>query len=135
MHIAQRRLVAGVIAAIDGSGLHPGHLAVLGALTDRGAMSQRRLGELTRVEKSSMVLFLDALEEGGWVRRVRDPEDRRAHIVEITRNGAARFAKLSVKLKAAQDRFLEPLRPSEREQLVDLLTRLGSDGAGDGEAK
>jgi DNA-binding MarR family transcriptional regulator len=135
MHVAQRRLGQGVIGAIKGSGLHPGHLAVLGALTDRGPMSQRRLTELTLIEKSSMVLFLDALEEGGWVRRVRDPEDRRAHIVETTRDGAARFAKLGVKLKAVQDRFLARLSPSERERLVDLLTRLGSDEPGDGEAK
>jgi DNA-binding MarR family transcriptional regulator len=127
MHVAQRRLGQGVIAAIEGSGLHPGHLAVLGALTDRGPMSQRRLTELTLIEKSSMVLFLDALEKGGWVRRVRDPEDRRAHIVEITRDGAARFAKLGVKLEAVQDRFLARLSPSERELLVNLLTRLGSD--------
>src|SRR6266542_1821887 len=127
MHIARRRLVEGVIAAIEGSALHPGHLAVLGALTDRGAMSQRRLSELTHVEKSSMVLFLDALEDAGWVRRVRDPDDRRAHIVEITRDGAARFAKLGVKLKAVQDRFLARLSPSERECLVDMLARLGSD--------
>lgn len=117
-----------MIAAIEGSGLHPGHLAVLGALTDRGSMSQRQLSELTLVEKSSMVLFLDALEEGGWVRRVRDPGDRRAHIVEMTRDGAVRFASLGVKLKAVQDRFLAPLKPAERERLIDLLTRLGSNG-------
>src|SRR4051794_17871501 len=133
MHLAQRRLGQGVIAAIDGSGLHPGHLAVLGALTDRGPMSQRRLSELTLIEKSSMVLFLDALEDGRWVRRVSDPEDRRAHIVEITRDGAARFAKLGVKLKTVQDRFLARLSPADRERLVDLLTRLGADEPGDGE--
>ena len=127
MHVAQRRLGAGVIAAIEGSGLHPGHLAVLGALTDRGPMSQRRLSELTLIEKSSMVLFLDALEEGGWVRRVRDPDDRRAHIVEMTKDGAERFASLGVKLKAVQNRFIARLSPSEQEQLIELLIRLGSD--------
>jgi len=135
MHVAQRRLGQHVIGAIEGSGLHPGHLAVLGALTDRGPMSQRLLAELTLIEKSSMVLFLDTLEEGGWVRRVRDPEDRRAHIVEITRDGAVWFGRLGLKLKAVQDRFLAQLSPLERERLVDLLTRLGSDEAEDGEVK
>ena len=129
MHVAQRRLGQSVIAAIEGSGLHPGHLAVLGALTDRGPMSQRQLSELTLIEKSSMVLFLDALEEGGWVQRIRDPDDRRAHIVGITQEGAARFASLGVKLKAVQDSFLAPLKLAERDCLIDLLTRLGADGA------
>lgn len=127
MHVARSRLGELVMAAIDGSGLHPGHLGVLGALTDRGPMSQRQLSELTLIEKSSMVLFLDLLEQGGWVRRARNSADRRAHIVEMTPEGAARFAELGVKLKAVQDRFIAPLSPSEQEQLVDLLTRLGSD--------
>jgi DNA-binding MarR family transcriptional regulator len=126
MHLARVRLGEGVAATIEGSGLHPGHLGVLGALTDAGPMNQRRLSELTLIEKSSMVLFLDTLEEGGWVRRVRDPADRRAHIVEITEEGAARFTSLAVKLKALQDRFLAPLDQSERDLLVDLLSRLGS---------
>jgi DNA-binding MarR family transcriptional regulator len=126
MHVARVRLGESIAAAIEGSGLHPGHLGVLGALTDAGPMNQRRLSELTLIEKSSMVLFLDTLEDGGWVRRVRDPGDRRAHIVEITEEGAGRFAALGVKLKAVQDRFLAPLDESERDLLADLLSRLGS---------
>lgn len=89
-------------------------------------MNQRRLGELTLIDKSSMVLFLDGLEQGGWIRRIRDPGDRRAHIVEITDKGAARFAALGAKLKAVQDRFLEPLNEAEREQLTGPLRRLGA---------
>jgi DNA-binding MarR family transcriptional regulator len=127
MHRAQMRLGEGTVAAIEGSGLHLGHLGVLGALTDAGPMNQRGLSELTLIDKSSMVIFLDGLERGGWVRRVRDPEDRRAHIVEITDDGAARFAALGVKLKAVQDRFLAPLDGQERETLVDLLIRLATD--------
>ncbi len=126
MHVARERLGQGIRTAIEGSGLHPGHLGVLGALTDAGPMNQRRLSELTLIDKSSMVLFLDGLEQGGWIRRVRDPGDRRAHIVEITDKGATRFAALGTKLKAVQDRFLEPLNEAERKQLTDLLRRLGA---------
>lgn len=126
MHLARTRLGEGIGAAIEGTGLHPGHLGVLGALTDAGPMNQRRLCELTLIDKSSMVLFLDGLERDGWVRRLRDEDDRRAHIVEITEAGAASFTALGVKLKAVQDRFLAPLDETEREMLVDLLTRLGT---------
>src|ERR1035437_3348616 len=83
LHLAQSRLRDGVVEAIEGSGLHPGQLAVLGVLSDRGGMSQRRLGEIAQIEKSSMVLYLDALESAGWVRREPDPDDRRAHIVQL----------------------------------------------------
>src|SRR3954453_18661042 len=90
LHLALRQLGERIARALEGSGLHPGHMGVLGALTDRGGMSQRRLCDVTLIEKSSMVLFLDALEAGGWVRRVRDPGDRRAHLVEMSEEGAAR---------------------------------------------
>ena len=125
LHRAQSRLRDAVIEAIEGSGLISGHLAVLGALSDRGGMSQKRLGELTLIEKSSMVLFLDALEAKGWVRRERDLKDRRAHIVQLTSEGARRFQKLAPKLLNAQQRFLEPLSVADVATLTRLLTRLG----------
>jgi DNA-binding MarR family transcriptional regulator len=128
LHLAQSRLYQGVAEAIAGSGLHGGQLAVLGALADKGAMSQRRLGEVAQIEKSSLVLFLDALEAGGWVKRVVDPHDRRAHCVRLTAKGAAKFRKLGPSLKAVQDRFLMPLTAAERVQLVDLLQRLAVGG-------
>jgi DNA-binding MarR family transcriptional regulator len=128
LHLAQSRLRDAVVEAIDGSGLHPGQLAVLGVLSDRGGMSQRRLGELTRIEKSSMVLYLDGLESEGWVRREPDPEDRRAHVVQLTAKGARDFAKLGPRLYRAQQRFLEPLSVAEVAVFTEMLTRLGTPG-------
>lgn len=124
LHLAQRRISEGVAAALEGTGLHPGLLAVLGALDDRGPMNQRRLTEVTRVEKSSMVIFVDMLEAGGWVRRVRDSSDRRAQIVELTEEGLGKFRLLGPKMQDVQDRFLEPLSPEEQAMLVSLLMRV-----------
>jgi DNA-binding MarR family transcriptional regulator len=123
--LAQSRLRDAVVEAIGGSGLQPGQLAVLGVLSDRGGMSQRRLGEMAQIEKSSMVLYLDALESEGWVRREPDPDDRRAHIVQLTSKGARDFAKLGPRLLSAQQRFLEPLSAAEVVVLTGMLTRLG----------
>jgi DNA-binding MarR family transcriptional regulator len=133
LHLAQSRLRDAVIEAIEGSGLHPGQLAVLGALADRDGMSQRRLGELIQIEKSSMVLFLDALEAGGWVHRDCDPQDRRAHIVQLTPEGARRFAELGPRLLAAQNRFLVPLTGEEVASLSGMLKRLAGVRENDGD--
>lgn len=130
LHLAQSRLRDAVVVAIEGSGLHPGQLAVLGVLSDRGGMSQKRLGELTRIEKSSMVIYLDALEREGCVRRERDPEDRRAHIVQLTSKGSRNFAKLGPRLLIAQQQFLEPLSVAEVAVLTEVLTRLGAGRVG-----
>lgn len=128
LHLAQSRLREGVVAAIAGSGLHPAQLGILGALADRGGMSQRRLSELTHIEKSSMVIFLDGLEAGDWVARTPDPDDRRAHLVQLTREGAGRFGQLGPPLLAAQQRFLEPLTDEETGLFTELLTRLARAG-------
>lgn len=127
LHTALSRLTDGVLAAVEGSGLHPGQLAILGALTDAGATSQRKLSELTRIEKSSMVLLLDALEAGKWVSREADPKDRRAHIVRLTRSGAAKFAALGPRLEKVQTGYLAPLTADERRILIDLLQRLSAE--------
>ena len=126
MHVAQKRLYHGVMDAIAGSGLHAGQLAILGALSDKGPMSQRQLGEVAQIEKSSLVLFLDSLEQDGWVKRDANPFDRRSHHVRLTESGAAKFRKLGPALKKVQDQFLAPLTLRERAQLIDLLQRLGA---------
>lgn len=124
MHMAQSRLYAAVMEALEGSGLHAGQLAVLGALADKGAMSQRQLGHVAQIEKSSLVLFLDHLECGGWVKREPNPQDRRSHCVRLTAKGADKYRQLGPALQTVQDRFLSPLTPSEGALLVDLLMRL-----------
>ena len=133
LHLAQARLRDAVIEAIEGSGLHPGQLAVLGALADRGGMSQRRLGELIQIEKSSMVVFLDALEAGGWVVRHSDPQDRRAHVVQLTPEGARKFAELGPRLLVAQNRFLKPITEEEIAALKGMLKRLSGINETDGD--
>jgi DNA-binding MarR family transcriptional regulator len=127
MHLAQARLRSEISLAVADSGLHPGLLGILGTLDDRGPMSQKRLGEMTRIEKSSMVMFVDALERDGWVRRERDPDDRRAYRVTLTADGERKFRELGPSLQAAQDRFLDPLGADERKLLAQLLARLGAD--------
>ena len=124
MNRAQMRLREGIVAALEGTGLQPGHLAVLGTLTDCGSMSQRALGELSHIEKSSMVLIIDSLERAGWVRRGRDPNDRRAHLVQMTEDGVRRFESLGQRLVEAQEGFLHALSQRERALLIDLLKQL-----------
>jgi len=125
LHRAQSRLREAVIEAIARTRVQPGHLAVLGVLADRGGMSQRKLGELAQIEKSSMVLYLDVLEADGWISREPEPSDRRAHNVQLTAEGARKFAALGPSLLTAQRRFLKPLRVTEVAVLTEMLTRLG----------
>ncbi|HVZ98829.1 MAG TPA: MarR family transcriptional regulator [Caulobacterales bacterium] len=79
---------------------------------------------LSGIEKSSVVLFLDALEKDGWVERRPHATDRRAHAVHLTRKGRARFEQVGKRLAAAQEEALAEFSAAERKQLEGLLVRL-----------
>jgi DNA-binding MarR family transcriptional regulator len=71
-----------------------------------------------------MVLFLDALQEEGWIVRQPHPDDRRAHAVFLTDQGANRLAAAGPELHKAEEEFLEPLSGRERMLLIEYLRRL-----------
>jgi DNA-binding MarR family transcriptional regulator len=122
---AHHRLRDAMLAVLDGTGLHLGHIAILGSLATRGGLTQRQLIEHTGIEKSSMVLFLDALERDGWARRDPHPTDRRAHLVTLTAEGERRLVVIGPKLTATEEKFLGVLSAIEREGLAMSLARLG----------
>src|SRR3954470_1186494 len=67
--------------------LSPRQFHLLGLLHDRGAMTQRELGALMRVDPSTLVGLLNPLEAEGFLSRERSADDRRRHVVTLTRSG------------------------------------------------
>lgn len=122
----QRRL----LAAVEGTGLHMGHVVVLASLWqhhrqgESSDLTQTRLVQVSGIEKSSLVLFLDALEKDGWVERRRHPADRRAHLIHLTDSGRQRFEKIGYRLFQCEQAALSPFTPDEQAQFKALLSRL-----------
>jgi DNA-binding MarR family transcriptional regulator len=117
-------------ATLEGTGLHMGHVLVLATLRAQrelhgeSTLTQRRLGEATGIEKSSLVLFIDALERDGWVKRRRHPTDRRAYIVHLTDEGARRFENVGLGLYHQQQANLAPLSKDEQQTFLEVINRL-----------
>jgi DNA-binding MarR family transcriptional regulator len=65
-------------------GLNPTDQRCLGVLVLRGTMTAGRLAEHASVSPGAMTASLDRLERTGYVRRLRDDEDRRRVLVEAT---------------------------------------------------
>lgn len=103
----------------------PGQQRLLRAL--RNAGEPRRPGELAAaldVAARSVTSKVDQAEADGLVRRVADPRDRRATLVELTDAGRAALAEFWSRRQAGAATRLERLEPAEREQLLGLLRRL-----------
>jgi DNA-binding MarR family transcriptional regulator len=106
------------------SGITGRKFGVLTLLARDGELSQQAIGERLRIDRTTMVAMVDALEEAGLVRRERDPSDRRAYAVKLTPKGRARQRRAAETLDNARDEFFAPLSIREREQLLALLKRL-----------
>jgi DNA-binding MarR family transcriptional regulator len=116
--------------ALAGLGMRGHEFAVLHQLAEAGRLSQQELGEGLRIHPSNLVGLLDALEGDGLIARARDPEDRRRHLVQLTDRGRDRLASAQRAALDAERDLLEPLSPSEREQLYAYLRRLAAHSCG-----
>jgi MarR family transcriptional regulator, temperature-dependent positive regulator of motility len=88
-----------------------------------GAVSQQDLCISMHLDPNNCVLMLNELESAGYVRRLRDPADRRRHIVEITPEGREALQRAELAMEDLEGDVLGALAPPEREQLRDLLSR------------
>jgi DNA-binding MarR family transcriptional regulator len=88
-----------------------------------GALPQKDLCITTHLDQNNCVLLLNEMEAAGHVRRVRDAEDRRRHIVEITPEGRAALKRAEGAMEELEEDVLGALSPDEREVLRELLSR------------
>jgi DNA-binding MarR family transcriptional regulator len=75
------------------------------------------------MDANNVVLLLNELEDLGYVTRKRDPDDRRRHLVELTKQGCAALTRAESAQETIEDEVLQALDPSERAILWGLLTR------------
>src|SRR2546426_2965382 len=119
-----RRTMHRFTEALEPFGIRPRHVAALIELRDRGELTQQSLGGQLHLDPTNVVAILNELEERGFATRRRDPEDRRRHLVEVSRKGIAVIEKVSKVMDGVEADLLDGLEPAEREQLEGLLTSI-----------
>ncbi|MFI9103653.1 MarR family winged helix-turn-helix transcriptional regulator [Streptomyces fildesensis] len=100
------------------------HYAALASLQEYGPASQAALSRRTGIYSSDMVGVLNELVERDLVERGPDPDDRRRNIITISAQGRRHLHRLDKVLDALHEELLAPLSQAERDQFVELLTRL-----------
>lgn len=116
---------AGLVAqALATEGARRQHFIVMTALAEQGAASQAALGRRLSIDRSDMHAVLSDLERDGFVARVRDQDDRRRNLVELTPTGARTLKRLDKRVQAAQEALMAPLSAADRRELRRLLKQL-----------
>lgn len=106
----------------------PGQVRLLRVLHRAGR--PQRLGELAArldVAPRSVTTKVDQAERDGWVRRIPDPDDRRATLVTLTDAGSGMLADMAGSRHEGARARLEILTEPERAELLRLLRRVARD--------
>ncbi|MFL6244140.1 MAG: MarR family winged helix-turn-helix transcriptional regulator [Acidimicrobiia bacterium] len=103
---------------------------VLVSLEGQAHGAQRELAEAVGVEGPTLTHHLNRMEAGGLVTRRRDPDNRRAHRVELTDAGKATFRRLLQTVATFDARLRAGLSDRELTALRGLLDRLRTNVAG-----
>ncbi len=104
-------------------GMHLRHLVALSYVNDHDGCPQQDLADAFCMDANNVVLLLNELEQLGYAARLRDPHDRRRHLVQITPAGRKALSLAERAQAAIEDEVLEALDPHERTTLRELLTR------------
>lgn len=116
--------------ALEPFGIRPRHVAALIELRDHGELSQQSLCGRLHVDPTNLVAILNELEQRGLATRRRDPEDRRRHIVEVSKKGLAMIGKASKVMDGVEEELLDGLEPAERDQLERALAAIWETSGG-----
>jgi DNA-binding MarR family transcriptional regulator len=110
--------------ALEPFGIRPRHVAALIELRDSGELTQQSLCGQLHLDPTNLVAILNDLEQRGYATRRRDPEDRRRHIVEVSKKGLAVIERVSEVMDGVEEELLADLEPAEREHLEGALTSI-----------
>jgi DNA-binding MarR family transcriptional regulator len=97
------------------------HVGILNVLFYSPTQNQIELGSHLGIDKATMVKLIDGLEELKFLERSIDPEDRRAKIITITKEGRKLSEKLSKLRFEIEEEYLADFDKKEREQIRKIL--------------
>jgi DNA-binding MarR family transcriptional regulator len=98
--------------------------AVLTMIDNHPEIDQSRLAEVVAIDKTNTGRLVDELEAKGLVERRPHNSDRRVWLLRCTSLGCKTRKRLRPRALATQEQLLSSLKPTDRELLIDLISRV-----------
>jgi len=118
---AQLRLAELTASAMAPFGITGRQLAVLIAIDSQAPLSQQEVARRLGVDRTTMVLLIDELENKRLVQRRQDPGDRRRNVVALTDAGRTTLRSATGASAEAERLYLGSLSDDEAAQLRRAL--------------
>ena len=109
--------------------LLPGDLEILDMIGRGGPMSPRDVTAATGIHPATLTGMLDRLEEGGWLTRRPDPDDRRRVIVAAETGRAGDLTRRYAPMSKAITELCSDYTVEELATIVEFLERTADAGA------
>ncbi len=106
-------------------GLSQGKWRTLIHLSQGGnKLTQKEIAERMGIEEPTLAGLLDRLQEGGWIKRLESPNDRRCKIVHLQRRSKAVLEEIFNTAHGLRHELIEDIPPHDLEACVRVLTQI-----------
>jgi DNA-binding MarR family transcriptional regulator len=96
------------------------------AIAGLGNAPQNEVASLCGLDPSSVVAVLDSLESRGWLRRQRNPRDRRIQWVQRTEAGDRLFQRALPRARRAEAQQMAMLSAAGQRQVLAAMRKLAN---------
>lgn len=119
---------ADLARTLDPFGLRMLTFSALSLIVENPGLRPSRLAAALSVERANVVVYVDQLEQAGWVSRAPSTRDRRAHALQATLAGRRVYARARAAVADHDRRMMNGLRAEQVAALRTALQRI--EGAG-----
>lgn len=116
--------VAIFLQETEAHGLTPVQYAALSKVGLTPGVDQRTLARSIGLDTSTIAGVVDRLEARGLMQRQASPQDRRVRLLSLTAAGHALLRAVEPEMLKAQQRILQPLPATERNEFMRMLRKL-----------
>lgn len=100
------------------------HYGVMLVIHSNPNVSQKEIGEILRIDRTTMVALIDYLENIGFAKRIKNPSDRRTYYLSLTDKGNNVLNECWDILEECEITALKPLSEKERARLKEWLLKI-----------
>ena len=121
-----RAMIAAELPVLAAHGLSMWGYSVLVALDRSAIRTQAALAEAIGADKTRIIAILDELQQNGLIERAADPEDRRARLLAITKEGRRVKDAVQAEIQSGEERWLGTLSATDRAVFLRVLQQLSN---------
>ena len=124
-----RAMIAAELPVLAAHGLSMWGYSVLVALDRSAIRTQAALADAIGADKTRIIAILDELQQNGLIERLADPEDRRARLLAITKEGRRVKDAVQAEIQRGEERWLGTLSATDRAVFLRVLQELSGLGS------